>query len=129
MISDCKPFRTRTAAALLLLAGLAACGILKNDEGIQAVINQRVTGMPVGDFFQQFGTWLKRSEQADGSTEYAWVSATGPVTNSGYYGLDDRTCTLRIVAARNGKITTADVVRDNLGRVSTSRCGEIFKTQ
>ena len=129
MIPDCKLFCTRTAAALLLLASLAACGVFKNDEGIQAVINQRVTGMPVGDFFQQFGTWLKRSEQTDGSTEYAWVSATGPVTNSGYYGLDDRTCTLRIVAARNGKITTADIVHDNLGRVSTSRCGELFKTR
>lgn len=129
MIPDCKPLTARTAAALLLLCSLAACGIFKNDEEVQAVINQRVTGMAVGDFFQQFGPWLKRSEQGDGSTEYGWISGTGPTPNSGYYGLDDRTCTLRIVAAKNGKIVTAEIVLDNLGRVSTSRCGEMFRTK
>lgn len=129
LILDCKPFIARTGAALLLLCSLAACGIFKSNEEAQAVINQRVAGMSAGDFFQQFGPWRTRSEQVDGSTEYRWISATGPAPNSGYLGLDDRTCTLRIVVARNGKIATADIVLDNPGRVSTSRCGEMFKAK
>ena len=129
MIAECRPFNARTGATLLLLASLAACGIFKNNQEAQAVINQRVTGMPAGDFFDQFGPWRTRSEQADGSVAYSWISALGPTPNSGYLGLDERTCTLRIVAAKNGKIATADIVLDNPGRVSTSRCGEMFKAK
>ena len=129
MIADCHPFDARTGATLLLLASLAACGIFKNNEEAQSVVNQRVTGMPAGDFFEQFGPWRTRSEQADGSTAYSWISPLGPTPNSGYLGLDERTCTLRVVAAKNGKIATADIVLDNPGRVSTSRCGELFKAK
>ena len=118
---------TRTAATLLLLCAAAGCSVFKSNEEAQAVINRRVVGMPVGDFFQQFGNWKGRAEQTDGSTEFAWVSAITKPPNSGYYGLDDRTCTLRIVAARNGQISEASIVQDMPGRTSTSRCGEMFK--
>ena len=85
--------------------------------------------MQAGDFFQQFGSAQARSEQGDGSTSYEWKSALGPTQSSGYYGLDDRTCTLHLVADKRGKIASVDVVLDNLGRVSTSRCTEIFKAK
>jgi hypothetical protein len=115
-------------AALLLLCGLAACSVFKNNEEAQAVVNQRVIGMPAGDFFQAFGPARSRSEQLDGSTSYDWISSTGKVA-AGPGWLDDRTCTLRVVADKRGRIATADVILDNPGRVSTSRCGEMFKAK
>ncbi len=114
------------AAALLLLLSCAGCAMFKNRDEAQAVIDQRVVGMPVGDFFQQYGPAKNRAELADGATDFAWVSPIGPTPNAGYYGLDDRTCTLRIVSARNGRITVATIVQDMPGRTSTSRCGEMF---
>jgi hypothetical protein len=116
-------------AALLALAALAGCGSLTNNDAAQAVVNERVIGMQAGDFFQQFGGTRTRSEQADGSTSYDWKSALGPTQNAGYYGLDERTCTLHVVADKKGKIASVDVVLDNVGRVSTSRCTEIFKAR
>ncbi|HWK85480.1 MAG TPA: hypothetical protein VNS61_17280 [Caldimonas sp.] len=116
-------------AALLALAALAGCGSLTNNDAAQAVVNERVIGMQAGDFFQQFGGTRTRSEQADGSTSYDWKSALGPTQNAGYYGLDERTCTLHLVADKKGKIASVDVVLDNVGRVSTSRCTEIFKAR
>ena len=60
--------------------------------------------------------------------EYAWVSAiTERAPNSGFYGLDDRTCWVKVVAGRNGKIVAATIVEDMPGRTSTSRCLEVFE--
>lgn len=116
-------------AALLALAALAGCGSLKSNDAAQAIVNERVVGMQAGDFFQQFGGTRTRSEQADGSISYDWQSALGPTQNAGYYGLDQRTCTLHLVADKKGRITSVDVVLDNVGRISTSRCTEIFKAK
>lgn len=121
-------FLVRTAA-LLGLAALAGCGSLNSNDAMRTVVNERVVGMQAGDFFQQFGGTRTRSEQADGSTSYDWKSALGPTQNAGYYGLDERTCTLHLVADRKGRIASVDVVLDNVGRVSTSRCTEIFKAK
>lgn len=129
MIPDRSPVPVRTAIALLLLASLAACGILKKDEGVQSVVNSRLVGMTAGDFFDQYGKWRQRTELLDGTVEFSWTSAIGASTAAGYIGLDDRTCTLRVVVAKSGKIASADVVFDNQGRVSTSRCEELFKAK
>jgi hypothetical protein len=127
-MSQQQPFFAR-AAALLALAALVGCGSLNNNSLVQEIVTARVVGMQAGDFLQQFdGTWT-RDEQGDGSTTYGWKSALGPTQNSGYYGLDERTCTLHLVADKKGRIATVDVVLDNVGRVSTSRCSEIFKAK
>ncbi len=130
MIPERIPVPVRAAAALPLLVALAACGTLfKKDEEVQAVVNNRVIGMAAGDFFDQYGIWRQRTELLDGTTEFSWTSATASRTAAGYVSLDDRTCTLRVVVAKNGKITSAEVIYDNQGRVSTSRCGELFRTK
>ena len=129
MIPERNPVLVRAGVALLLLATLAACGVFKKAEEVQGVINKRVIGMSAGDFFEQFGAWRQRTELLDGTTEFSWTSAIGASTAAGYLGLDDRTCTLRVVVAKNGKIASADVVYDNQGRVSTSRCGELFRAK
>ena len=117
----------RAAAAAALLLAVAGCSVFKTNEEAQAVINQRVIGMPVGDFFDRYGRPKLREAQADGTTEYAWVSAITATPNSGYYGLDDRTCSMKIIAAKDGRIVTASIVQDMPGRTTTSRCLELFK--
>ena len=117
----------RAAAAAALLLAVAGCSVFKTNEEAQAVINQRVIGMQVGDFFDRYGRPKLREAQADGTTEYAWISAITATPNSGYYGLDDRTCTMRIIADRNGRIVSATILQDMPGRTSTSRCLELFK--
>jgi hypothetical protein len=129
LIPERSPVPVRSAVALLLLASLAACGVFKKDEEVQGVVNKRVIGMSAGDFFEQFGTWRQRTELLDGTTEFSWTSAIGASTPAGYVSLDDRTCTLRVIVAKSGKIVSADVVYDNQGRVSTSRCGELFRAK
>ena len=112
--------------AVLLLAG-AGCSVFKGNEEAQTVVNQRVLGTQVGDFLERYGKAKVREVQPDGSFEYLWISAIGETPNRGWYGLDDRTCTLRIIATKDGKILVAGVVNDTPGRTSTSRCIEIFK--
>ena len=116
------------AAALVApLLALPGCSVFKTNEEAQSTINQRVVGMPAGDFFDRFGRAKIRDPQPDGSIEYRWVSPIGETRNSGYYGLDDRTCTLRIVAGKDGRIQSATILQDMPGRTSTSRCLEMFK--
>ena len=119
----------RAAAIVSLLLAVAGCSVFKTNEAAQAAINQRVVGMSVGDFFDRYGSWNRRDPQLDGTVEYAWVSAiTDKPPNAGLYGgLDDRTCSLKVVAGRNGKIVTATIVSDGPGRTSNSRCTEVFK--
>ena len=117
----------RTAAAATLLAAVAGCSVFKTNEEAQAVINQRVVGSPAGAFFDRYGAAKRREQQADGTIEYAWISAITATPNSGYYGLDDRTCSLKIISGKDGRIITASILQDMPGRTSTSRCLEVFK--
>jgi hypothetical protein len=119
------------ASAVLALYSVAACSDLQNDlfkkdEETQAIVNRRVIGMAVGDFFDTFGTAWSRAEQPDGSISYIWKSRTGPVPN-GFAPLDDAVCTLRFVADKRGKIATVEVVLDDPGQTTSSRCGALFK--
>lgn len=129
MIPERIPVLVRAGTALPLLVALAACGIFKKDEAVQTVVNKHAIGMTAGDFFDQFGVWRQRTEMLDGTTEFSWTSATAKTTPAGYVSLDDRTCTLRVIAAKSGKIVSAEVIYDNLGRNSTSRCAELFATK
>jgi hypothetical protein len=117
----------RAAAAVSLLLALAGCGVFKTNEEAQAVINQRVVGTQVGAFFDRYGAAKRREQQADGTIEFAWISAITATPNSGYYGLDDRTCSLKIISGKDGKVIAASIIQDMPGRTSTSRCLEIFK--
>jgi len=117
----------RAAATLSLLLAIAGCSVFKTNEEGQAALNQRVVGMSVGDFFERYGSWKTRQVQPDGAVEYAWISATTAPPNNGFYGLDDRTCSIKIIADKNGRILTATIVDDMPGRTTTSRCTEIFR--
>ena len=83
--------------------------------------------MQSGDFFDRYGRAKIRDPQSDGSIEYLLISTVGETRYSGYYGRDDRTCTLRLIAGKDGKILTATILQDMPGVTSTSRCMEMFK--
>jgi hypothetical protein len=115
----------RAIAAASLLAALAACGLFKGNEEVQAIVNKRVIGMPVGDFFDRYGRPRTRSEKPDGGMEYDWISAV-PYAKPGVEGLDERVCKLALTSDRRGRIDSVVVRYDAQGMKSTSRCGEIF---
>ena len=117
----------RAIAAASLLAALAACGLFKGNEEVQAIVNKRVIGMPVGDFFDRYGPSRTRSERLDGAIEYDWISPVPYVKpGPGVEGLNDRVCKLGFTADRRGRIDSVVVRFDAPGLKSTSRCGEIF---
>ena len=67
--------RSIRSAVLLAPCALTACGIFdRTDQGTQAIIDQRLVGMPIGDFIDDFGAPRKRSPQLDGTTTYFWAS-------------------------------------------------------
>ena len=114
------------AAALVCAAAAAGCSVFKSNDEAQAIVNARVVGMPAGDFFQTYGRWRTRSELPGGGISYAWESSVGAAP-AGVNGLDERVCKMRLIANPAGRIETAAIEFDNPGRVSTSRCAEMFK--
>ncbi|HEY2558656.1 MAG TPA: hypothetical protein VGI48_02985 [Caldimonas sp.] len=118
-------FFGRALAAASLLVALGGCSLLKPNEQVLAVINQRVIGMPVGDFFDRYGRPRSRTEMLDHSTEYDWISAV-PYARPGVEGLDEHVCKLHVTSDPRGRINRVDVVYDAPGLKSASRCGEIF---
>ena len=53
--------------------------------------------MPVGEFFDRYGRPRARSESADGTIEYNWISTVG-YARPGPEGLDERVCKLHLSA-------------------------------
>lgn len=115
------------ATAGLTLLAASGCSVFKSNEEAQAIVTKQVGGMTAGDFFDRYGRWRTRSELPSGATDYTWESAVGSAP-PGPNGLDDRVCKLHIVADKAGRIASAVISQDNLGRSSTSRCAEMFKT-
>ena len=118
-------FAPLALAAASLGAALGGCELLKKDGESIAIINQRVLGMPAGEFFDRYGRARARVEIADRTTQYDWTSSV-PAARPGPDALDDRICRLRLVSDANGRISRVLVLYDAPGLKSTSRCGEIF---
>lgn len=120
--------RFMRAATLLGLCSIAACSAFKTEEDTQVVVNRRLAGMSIGEFFDTFGPARTRSEQLDGTTAYFWMSRTGAVP-TGFAPLDDAVCTLRVFADKRGKIANAEIVLDDPGQGTSSRCGTLFQAK
>ncbi len=107
---------------------LAGCGSLFHaiaGEDVQAIVDRRVVGASVGDFFQRYGGPLWRDEAHDGSLAFLWEAGFGNVA-PGPRGPEEKICRLRISADKAGRIVAAPIVRDGQGERGFSRCAELF---
>lgn len=106
---------------------LAGCGSVLhvNAEDAQALVNQRLVGTSVGDFFQRYGAPGPREEASDGTLRFTWEGGARRVA-AGPRGLEELLCQLRISADKSGRIVTATIVRDGKGEQRQSRCAELI---
>jgi len=118
------PFPRALAAAALALA-VGGCELFKHNEEASAIINSRVLGKPVGEFFDRYGRATARTEIGDNTSIYNWISDVG-MTRPGPEGQDERVCKLRLTVDKGGRISNVDILYDAQGVKSRSRCGEIF---
>ena len=117
-----------SALAAALLVALGGCELFKTNEQVLATVNQRVLGMPAGEFFDRYGRPLTRAERGDGTIEYDWISPV-PYARPGPEGLDEHVCKLVLTSDPRGRISSVVVRYDAPGLKSASRCGEIFAAQ
>ena len=110
--------------AVLLL--LVACASRNEADTSQAAVNAKVRGMSAGEFFDRYGRPLSRVERADGTLVFDWSGGSERVA-AGVYGPEEKICRLRITADRNGRITTAEIMRDGQGERQLSRCVELLQ--
>ena len=114
----------RLAAAALLIA-VGGCELFKHNQEATAIINNRVLGKPVGEFFDRYGRATTSTEIGNSTSIYNWVSDRG-MTRPGPEGQDERICKLRLTVDKTGKVSDVQILYDAQGTKSASRCGEIF---
>jgi hypothetical protein len=114
----------RLAAAALLIA-VGGCELFKDNQEVQATVNRRALGKPVGEFFDRYGRATASTEIGNSTAIYNWISDRG-VTRPGPEGQDERVCKLRLTVDKTGKISDVQILYDAQGTKSSSRCGEIF---
>ena len=119
------PTFLRALAAAALVVAIGGCELFKHNEEAQAIINQRVVGKPVGEFFDRYGRAGSRTEIGDSTAIYNWTSERA-MTRPGPEGVDERICRLRLTVDKAGRVSAVQVLYDAQGMKSASRCGEIF---
>ncbi|HUP09234.1 MAG TPA: hypothetical protein VMU47_18895 [Caldimonas sp.] len=88
-------------------------------------MNAKLIGIPVGDFFERHGRPISRLERSDGTLAFDWAGGDTRVA-AGPYGPEDKICRLLITADKNGRIVSAEIIRDAQGERSLSRCVELL---
>ena len=119
------PASLRPLVAAALLVAVGGCEVFKPNEEAMANINQRALGKPIGEFFDRYGRATSRTEVADNTAVYNWISDVG-MTRPGPEGQDERVCRLRLTVDKAGKVSDVQILYDAQGIKSASRCGEIF---
>ena len=119
------PAFLRPLAAAALLIAVGGCELFKTNQEVQVIVNQRVLGKPVGEFFDRYGRATASTEIGNSTAIYNWISDRG-MTRPGPEGQDERVCKLRLTVDKAGKISDVQILYDAQGVKDTSRCGEIF---
>ena len=112
------------ALALSALAGCSVPSALKGEDP-QAIVNQRVIGMSIGDFFERYGRVPVREESRDGSMVFNWEGGRAKIP-AGPRGPEESLCRLRLAVDKGGRIVSAPIMRDGQGERRLSRCVELF---
>jgi len=120
-----SPAVLRRLAAAALVVAVGGCELFKHNQEAVAMINSRVLGKPIGEFFDRYGRATSRTEVADNTAVYNWISDVG-MTRPGPEGQDERVCRLRLTVDKAGKVSDVQILYDAQGIKSASRCGEIF---
>ena len=110
---------------LLLALALAGCMSVLRGEDPQVVVNKYAVGVPVGDFFQRYGTPRVREEAPDGTLQFTWEGGRARVA-AGPRGPEESLCRLRLTTDKAGRIVSAPIIRDGQGEKRLSRCAELF---
>jgi hypothetical protein len=120
-----RPSRHLAAVLLVpLLSGLGACSHMRGPDP-QGVVDQKLVGTPVGDFFERHGAPRSRTLGADGRHSFDWESGfegvgNGPRAGAGLH------CQLHITSAPNGRIVAATIVSDMPGQRHLSYCLDLL---
>ena len=112
-------------AAVVVVVAVGGCELFKDNQEAMAVINQRIVGKPVGQFFDRYGRATARTEIGDNTAVYNWISDVG-MTRPGPEGQDERVCRLRLTVDKAGRISEVEILYDAQGVKGSSRCAEIF---
>ena len=114
--------------ALCLATCLAGCQAVfhVNDEDAQGIVDKRVLGMSVGDFFTRYGAPSSRAEAKDGTLMFNWGSKS-PNMAPGPRGPEESLCWLRLSTDRKGIIVSAPITRDGKGQKHLSVCADLFE--
>ena len=120
-----SPAVLRRLAAAALVVAVGGCELFKHNQEAAAIINSRVLGKPIGEFFDRYGRATARTEIGDNTAVYNWISDVG-MTRPGPEGQDERICKLRLTVDKAGKVSDVQILYDAQGIKSASRCGEIF---
>ena len=110
--------------ALSALAGCSVPSALKGEDP-QVIVNQRVIGMSIGDFFERYGRVPVREESRDGSMVFNWEGGRAKIP-AGPRGPEESLCRLRLAVDKGGRIVSAPIMRDGQGERRLSRCVELF---
>ena len=119
------PASLRPLVAAALLVAVGGCALFKDNEEVQATVNRRTVGKPVGEFFDRYGRATTSTEIGNSTSIYNWVSDRG-MTRPGPEGQDESICKLRLTVDKTGKVSDVQILYDAQGTKSASRCGEIF---
>ena len=117
------------ALAIVCTAWVAGCGsATRGQNSTPAVVNQRLVGMPAGEFFDRYGPATTRTVGDANTAIYDWQSDVG-FARPGPNGLDTRVCRLTVTVNKALRISAVEVELDMEGVKSTSRCREIFEAK
>ena len=119
------PALLSACVAAVVVVAVGGCELFKDNQEAMAVINQRIVGKPVGQFFDRYGRATARTEIGDNTAVYNWISDVG-MTRPGPEGQDERVCRLRLTVDKAGRISEVEILYDAQGVKGSSRCGEIF---
>ena len=112
------PASLRALAAAALLVAVGGCELFKDNEEVQATVNRRVLGKPVGEFFDRYGRATASTEIGNSTAIYNWISDRG-MTRPGPEGQDERVCKLRLTVDKTGKISDVQILYDAQGTKSS----------
>jgi len=117
--------RSVAVMSACIAALLSGCFLRGPVDASQVAVDSKALGVPAGDFFDRYGRPLARLERADGTFIFDWEGGSEHMA-AGPNGMEDKICRLRLTTGKDGRIVSAEIMRDAKGERRLSRCAELF---